>query len=411
MDGIDVQMYGELDSMSRRLEPIMTKLAKACLSSKPDDIDSFCFTFFANRLGIEPGVPKQNTERTQPKSSYKDVGGANPTAADDDLDDNEAEEDSDFTAALIRAKSRKNIARREEHIDDDEDEDESAKDSDTHAGGASGGLDDNLDDEDPEEESDFTAAIIRAKSRKNIVRKKNYESSDDEGEATSSPVSNTTPSVDNGSSKRASHGDDNDSDYDDSDQKAMPGRVKSMTLSAAGDDVIEMVSAEEIARLTAMALEARHDPRMRQLFETWDADSSGSVDLMELVVALHKFNRVMEDGSGLARASDALIGKDMNMDDGNNHELNMDDFTKFIVKFCDDAYGKTFDEVAAHMLAVAKSTSERAALATAEGGDASQIIADDEAEIEVLKETVRGVEESVVDNIEKIKERRRVMFK
>lgn len=421
MDGIGVEMYGELDTMSRRLEPIMTKLAKACLSSKPDDIDQFCYKFFANRLGIDPSARAELSEggqRDSRKAAYGASGRPNPAATDDDLDDHEAEEESDFTAALIRAKSRKNITRREPS-----DIDEDFSHGQTRGGGnAPVALDDDLDDDEAEEESDFTAAVIRSKSRKIIVRKKNYESSDDDGDNGNSLGSDvTTPGAGAGASlspRDLDLADDDDSDYDEQ-CKVMPGRVKSMNMGTetqAHEEDLRIVSPEEQARLTALALEAQSDPRMKVLFETWDADSSGSVDLMELVIALHKFNRVMEDGSGLARASDALIGSDVNMDDGsgqeaNGHELNMDDFTKFIVKFCDDAYGKPFSEMAAHMLSVAKSTSERAAMAAAEGGDASQIMADDEAEVEVLKEAIRGVEESVVDNIEKIKERRRVMFK
>eukprot|EP00173_Palmaria_palmata_P002401 Plantae.Rhodophyta-Palmaria_palmata.ctg25398.p1 GENE.Plantae.Rhodophyta-Palmaria_palmata.ctg25398~~Plantae.Rhodophyta-Palmaria_palmata.ctg25398.p1 ORF type:complete len:212 (+),score=70.98 Plantae.Rhodophyta-Palmaria_palmata.ctg25398:22-636(+) len=191
------------------------------------------------------------------------------------------------------------------------------------------------------------------------------------------------------------------------------GRVKSMKPEKSDiideDLTIEAteLGKEKMERINKLTEDAKGDPRMKTLFDTWDADGGGTVDLVELVVAMHKFNRVMEDGSGLKRASKALLHND----DDESQELDILEFTRFIVNFCDEAYGKTFDEMAAHMLAVAGSSSERAALAVASGHeDIEQIIKNDEAEIEVLKETVRGVEASVVENISKIKTNRKVMF-
>jgi hypothetical protein len=362
-DMCDEEIYGELDSMSRRLEPIMTKLAKACLTSKPDDLDTFGLKFFASRLGIDPANLMGSASQRSQQSAVPPTP-TRGTAADEDLDDDEE--------AL---------------------------------------------------EADYTAAIIRTKSRKTIVRKTNYESSDEDDAV--SPGSHVTDEAapkaavaeglgdESRTVRRASDAaaEDDEDVSDDGSDYAQSGRVESMVLNA--DTPMEgaeelATSPEETARIDAMVLKVRDDLRMRQLFDTWDADGGGTVDLMELVVALHKFNRVMEDGSGLKRATQALIGKE---GEGGGHELDMNEFTRFVVQFCEDAYGKAFDEMAGHMLEVAATTSERAVLAKANGErDVDKIMADDEEETELLRETVRGVEASVVENIEKIKTKRRVVF-
>lgn len=358
------ELYGELDALSRRLEPLMTKLAKACLTNKPDDLDKFCYDFFAARVGARPDqIPK--------------------------------------TSSVPQAKAEE-AAFDEDALDDDE--------------------------EASEAEADYTAAIMRAKSRRNIVRKTNYESSDDDDDVEGSPVSQgrgdaaTVSLTTQISSKSA--GDENpeicadDSDDDDViDEEELANyralcRVKSMKperCDIVKDTAIDETekSQENSARIAKLTEEAKTDPRMKTLFDTWDADGGGTVDLVELVVAMHKFNRVMEDGSGLKRASEALLHNDAD----DTQELDIEEFARFIVTFCDEAYGKTFAEMAAHMLAVASSSSERAALAVASGhDDIEQIIKNDEEEIEVLKETIKGVEASVVENISKIKTSRKVMF-
>lgn len=358
------ELYGELDAISRRLEPLMTKLAKACLIKKPDDLDKFCYDFFAARIGASP--------RQIPK-----------------------------TSAVAQGKAE------EPRFDD-------------------GALDD--DEEASEAEADYTAAIMRAKSRRNIVRKTNYESSDDDDEQEGSPVSQgpgekptgalTTGILSTAAGDGKSVVCEDDSDEDDViDEEELANyralcRVKSMKperCDIAKDLTIDATekSKENSDRITKLTEEAKDDPRMKTLFDTWDADGGGTVDLVELVVAMHKFNRVMEDGSGLKRASEALLHNN----DDESQELDIAEFARFIVTFCDEAYGKTFDQMAAHMLAVASSSSERAALAVASGHqDIEQIIKNDEEEIEVLKETIRGVEASVVENITKIKTSRKVMF-
>lgn len=377
------ELYGELDALSRRLEPLMTKLAKACLTSKPDDLDKFCYDFFAARVAANHSAEAPRGEGAKSSSAR-----ATPQ-----------QNGGDASAFLD-----------EDELDDDE--------------GAS------------EAEADYTAAIVRTKSRKVIVRKTNYESSDDDDEHAGSPVSQApaeksaepgavataTKAAGEGhngakgswSGSAAGCGDNSDDDVIDDEEianyKAI-SRVKSMkpdklTLEDLEIDTCEKKKAE-VARIIKIADEAKSDPRMKKLFDTWDADGGGTVDLVELVVAMHKFNRVMEDGSGLKRATEALLHND----DDESQELDIAEFARFVVTFCEEAYGKTFDEMAAHMLAVAGSSSERAALAVASGHrDVEQIIKDDEKEIEVLKETVRGVEASVVENISKIKTSRKVMF-
>lgn len=353
-------LYGEMDALSRRLEPLMTKLAKACLTNKPDDLDQFCYTFFANRLGVEAvALPRQG-------SSYS-------------------------CRSVVEAPPNRRFA-----------------------------ADDDLDDDEEAIEADYTAAIIRAKSRKSIVRKTNYESSDDENEGhPGSPLTDGRPSPQAGMSSkfsRDSGNQGNDTDEDDIEGEVYKAATRVNTMNSEKSKITitseqtqeeTVKAAEDVARIDALAMKARDDTRMKTLFDTWDADGGGTVDLVELVVAMHKFNRVMEDGSGLKRATEALLHND----NDESQELDITEFTRFVVHFCDEAYGKSFDEMAAHMLAVACSSSERAALAKASGHrGVDQIIKDDEEEIEVLKETVRGVEASVVENISKIKTSRRVMF-
>jgi hypothetical protein len=67
--------------------------------------------------------------------------------------------------------------------------------------------------------------------------------------------------------------------------------------------------------------------------------------------------------------------------------------------------------MADHMLKVAQSTSERVLLATEGGEDVSKMIADDEEDIEMLRETVLGVQESVVDNVARLKTVYKVNFR
>jgi hypothetical protein len=167
---------------------------------------------------------------------------------------------------------------------------------------------------------------------------------------------------------------------------------------------------QDEAALLAKVDVATKDERMRQLFDTWDADGSGDVDLMELVVSLHKFSHVMEEGSDLKRASDALVNATGNST-RQNYELSFVEFSQLIVQFCEESYGKSFAEMADHMLKVAQSTSERVLLATEGGEDVSKMIADDEEDIEMLRETVLGVQESVVDNVARLKTVYKVNFR
>eukprot|EP00173_Palmaria_palmata_P004969 Plantae.Rhodophyta-Palmaria_palmata.ctg7890.p1 GENE.Plantae.Rhodophyta-Palmaria_palmata.ctg7890~~Plantae.Rhodophyta-Palmaria_palmata.ctg7890.p1 ORF type:complete len:436 (-),score=106.12 Plantae.Rhodophyta-Palmaria_palmata.ctg7890:93-1322(-) len=406
----DDLLFGELDSMTRRLEPIMTKLAKACLTSKPDDLDKFCYAFFGNRLGIPPEQQGKNSPGKS-AGSKEDV----PTrgiAADDDLDEDEKETKADLTAAIIRAKSRRNIGTKPTAV---KSLPKALKSPASEPSYNYTEDDENLDDDEEEEEEDYTAAIVRVKSRRNIERKTNYDSSDedDAGEANSSSVSKSEPEPPHVVSY-----DGASSDYDDEDNESSDSRnldkfgfdhVKSKSMQEVVDfgNQADILSAVEYRRIEELTRRTVGDPRVKKLFETWDTDGGGSVDLMELVVALHKFNRVMEDGSDLKRATEALARKDTA---GDNNELNLAEFTWFVVQFCDDAYGKTFDEMATHMLAVASSSSEQAAIAESRGYDVNSIMRRDEDEIELLKETVRGAQDHVVKKIDQLKTKRKVMF-
>lgn len=406
----DDLLFGELDSLTRRLEPIMTKLAKACLISKPDDLDEFCYTFFASRLGISP--EQQGKQPPGKSAGLKEVVPTRGIAADDDLDEDEKKKKADFTAAIIRAKSRRNIGTKSTAVKPP------LKASDPTAPEPVKNYvkdDEDIDDDEEEEEEDYTAAIVRAKSRRNIERKTNYDSSDDDDadKANSFPVSKSEPEP-----LQVVRYDRASSDYDDEENQARDihnldkfgfGQVKSKSMQEVIDfgHQADILSAAEYKRIEELTRSTIGDPRVKKLFETWDTDCGGSVDLMELVVALHKFNRVMEDGSDLKRATEALARKDTA---GDENELNLAEFTWFVVQFCDDAYGKTFDEMAVHMLAVASSSSERAAIAEAKGYDVNSIMRRDEDEIEILKETVRGAESHVVKKIDQLKTKRKVMF-
>lgn len=145
------------------------------------------------------------------------------------------------------------------------------------------------------------------------------------------------------------------------------------------------------------------DERMIRLFRFWDGDSSGAVDFVELVVALHKFEKVAEAGIDIQVASDALV---QFVQSDTDRELNLVEFTRVIILFALNNFEKDFDEVADHMLAVATGTSESAVLKAAAGVDVSELEEADKEEEEFLRETAKCLEEDVSRNIERIRTNR-----
>lgn len=147
----------------------------------------------------------------------------------------------------------------------------------------------------------------------------------------------------------------------------------------------------------------QRDLRMKSLFRAWDGDGSGAVDFVELVVALHKFDGVAKAGIDIQVASDALL---QFVESDTERELKFSEFAKVIVLFAMNNFGEDFEYVADHMLAVATATSEEAVLRAADGIDVSELEAADKEEEEFLRETAKGVEDQVSNNIARLRTKR-----
>lgn len=165
-----------------------------------------------------------------------------------------------------------------------------------------------------------------------------------------------------------------------------------------------VITSEE---LEEKAERYERDERMKSLFRAWDGDDSGAVDFVELVLALHKFEQVGTAGIDIQVASDALLEF---VESDTERELKFSEFTRVIIVFALNNFKKDFNEVADHMLAVATSTSEAAVISARFGEDTSELEAADKAEEEFLRETVKGMEEHVTDNIRRIRKTKRVAF-
>lgn len=187
-------------------------------------------------------------------------------------------------------------------------------------------------------------------------------------------------------------------------------RIKSMKIDddeaatqetgVPSDSMFSMVGLTK-AQLDAEVVRYKGDRRMQSLYDAWDADKSGAIDLVELVVELHKFDEVARDGKGIQAASEALV----QCVDSDNGEIELVEFTKVIVLFCHNIFRDQFDNVAEHMLAVASSTSEEAARRAAQGRDTGDLEAADKEEEEFLRATVTGIQDHVIDNIGKLKQK------
>lgn len=158
-----------------------------------------------------------------------------------------------------------------------------------------------------------------------------------------------------------------------------------------------VISADELQQKTQRY---QNDERMKSLFRAWDGDDSGAVDFVELVLALHKFEDVARAGIDINVASDALVEF---VESDTARELKLSEFTQVIILFCLNHFQKDFEEVADYMLAVATSSSEKAVLKAASGVDISEIVKADKEEQEILRQTMKGIESHVNDNIQKIR--------
>lgn len=145
------------------------------------------------------------------------------------------------------------------------------------------------------------------------------------------------------------------------------------------------------------------DDRMVSLFRAWDGDGSGAVDFVELVMALHKFEDVARAGVDIKVAADALVEF---VESDSERELKLPQFAKVIIVFAKNTFNKSFEDVADHMLNVARSTSEAAVLQAARGVDVSEIEAFDKEEQKFVRETAQCVSVNVENNISRLRTNR-----
>lgn len=291
--------------LAKRIESVLTRLAKECLTEEPDDVERFCYDFLGGQLGarISSRLP------SQPALLVHSDGSLENDACYAKLDTNPGRPGKSERQANYRS-----------------------TDSDAARSGS-------------DEPGDAEVNVTRIKSML--------------WEDGAAPTADTTQ-----------------------DSEGMFS-MKGMT---------EARLASEVARY-------KDDERMKSLYRIWDGDNSGAIDLVELVVELHKFDEVSRDGKGIQVASEALV-QCVNSDSG---ELDMADFSTVVVLFCHNIFKAAFDDVAEHLLAVAESTSEEAARRAADGHDVSEIEAYDKEEHEFLKETVKGIEDSINDNVRRLR--------
>jgi hypothetical protein len=372
-----------MDSMAKRLEPIMTSMAKAVLASRPNDIDDFCYHFFASRLDAREPHRSRTSGRNAP---------APPNALVTETDSDDLGDGFDVDETTISSSLK---------LDDSANR--------------------QYNYESTDEEDEVECGIERLQFDKDNLLKFNDEEIDlNLDTSLSEPPSKQrgkahalTPAIDyeiNPSSLQETTSIFSQLDIEDEAGNETP-LVRSMQWK---EDELQtslvpgsLMSPEQELALKEKVQVALGDARLKAIFDLWDTDQNGSVELMELVVGLHKFEKVTAEGSELKKASDALAGAG----EAHKAELNLNEFAKLIVQFCEDNYGRPFSCMADHMLNVSKSSSERVVLATSSGGDVSQMILDDEEDLQIMKETVKGMEESVVNSVKKIKTVRKVMFK
>lgn len=330
-----------------RMEPVLTRLAKACLIEQPDDVEKFCCELLAKRIGVSLVGELESSQTivaeslaTSSKGRRAGAKNAPRTTVDEDLDDL----DEEFAGAqLINSLSCRGIKTKQASF--------------------------NTSDGDAENDDDAKSSLSNQTSLSQFAR------------------------VDTGC-------DEGPGEY------LKNSKVRSMAWSSevdlAAENTLFSSSMLPDKQLEKLAEQYETDERMSKLFEAWDGDGSGAVDLVELVVALHKFEEVATAGTDIQIASDALV----QCDDSDDRQLQLPEFAKVIVMFCHHTFKKDFDEMAEHLLAVATSSSEAAVRQAATGIDVSELEAADKEEEAFLRETVKGMEEDVSNSIRCIKMRK-----
>jgi hypothetical protein len=377
-----------MDTVARRLEPIMTSLAKAVLTSRPMDIDVFCHAFFARRLRSGEGQRNVAAARNSQSSSHQVVTDLSADRGDDEFED-------DYRRSLVNLKLHNYPTGTPNHglADGTEESADRGEQLQSDEGDV-----DSLRSKDGDFRPDMDLSYIPCGGPGGL-------------EATTSFGDDGLTDMEHVLLRKAPS---NFSQPDLEEETAHESLIRSMQWKEGEIQTNlppgTILSPEEEGKLKEKMDIAMNDPRLQTLFEVWDSDRNGNVDLMELVVGLHKFEKVTSEGSELKKASDALAGAG----DAQKAELNVTEFAKLIVQLSEDLYGQPFKAVADHLIHVARCSSERVALAASRGFDGSgvsRMIQEDEDDVQLLRETVKGMEESVVNSVRKIKTVRKVMFK
>lgn len=163
---------------------------------------------------------------------------------------------------------------------------------------------------------------------------------------------------------------------------------------------IDFPSKKETERFNKCIEEAAKDSRTRRLFENYDRDNSGTIDVEELALELRKFEEIEKEGTGVRLASEAMI----HFDDSGDKELQFEEFVKVIVRFCHQIRGTSYVDIADRLLLVSEYSSERAANGAAQGDDISEIRREDEENEEFVRDTFVGIRDAVNRNIAKMRE-------
>lgn len=380
-----------LSKMTQELHQIFVWLAKKCLNERPDNVERFCADKLAARIDMRvvdgaPGLSREVSllEKDNVAEFVKDIRLARPASKapfrndegggdrkcgyvssdDDDLDgagvtvvhEDDDDEDDGASKSEIYVCDNKSLTYDSEELDDDDDVDVIDMDDD----------DDDDDDDD------------KVKSR--------------QSSRSSTPAGSFTNGTGKHSTKKGKSKNKSSSRNRNNMHKSTPTR----------NNRVEFFNRDvfSAAELEAAGTRYANDERMKRLFAAWDGDGSGAIDFVELVIALHKFENVANAGVDIKVAADALLEF---VESDTERELKLPQFAKVIVVFARNLFGKTFDEVADHMLKVATSTSEAAMLEAERGKDVSDIVALDREELELMRETAQCMSVNVENNICKLR--------
>lgn len=382
-----------LGKMTKELHQIFVWLAKKCLNERPDNVERFCADKLAARIDMRvvdgpPGLSREVSllEKDNVAEFVKDIRLARPASKaqflngggggvrkcgyvssdDDDQDvagatvdheDGEDDEDDGASKSEIYVCDNKSLTYDSEELDDEDDVDVTDVD----------------DDDDDDDDDDKVKSVQSSRS--------------------STPASSFTNGTSKHSSKKTKIKNKNSSrNRNNHMHKSTPTR----------NNRVEFFNRDvfSAAELEAAGTRYENDERMKRLFAAWDGDGSGAIDFVELVIALHKFENVANAGVDIKVAADALLEF---VESDTERELKLPQFAKVIVVFARNLFGKTFDDVADHMLKVATSTSEAAMLEAERGKDVSDIVALDKEELELMRETAQCMSVNVENNICKLR--------